>query len=297
MAHWLYPINEKSHYYLVSRHGTHTKLTVPNLLADIERRPRTDWGLRVGFRVIRRDDIVWVYSAGTTRRICAVARATGPAFLRPVSNEWAVPLEWIKSATAKLQRHPISYEQLGQRVQAAAMPANSAASIVLDAWWRDQHLPAISTSPFNPAEVDDHRRRAKAEVVRRQGQQAFRRKVLEAYGDRCAITGCRDTAVLEAAHISRYMGSHSNHPTNSLLLRADLHTLFDLNLICIDELHRIRISPDITDPSYRALEGHRLRKPVDPKDAPSVTALAAHRALSLWLTDAIVNARSAQKEH
>jgi hypothetical protein len=41
------------------------------------------------------------------------------------------------------------------------------------------------------------------------------------------ISGCRTPAVLEAAHISRYLGEKDNHPTNGLLLRADLHTLFE----------------------------------------------------------------------
>lgn len=39
---------------------------------------------------------------------------------------------------------------------------------------------------------------------------------------------------MEAAHIRPYRGKKDNHPSNGLLLRADIHTLFDLNLVAID---------------------------------------------------------------
>ena len=47
------------------------------------------------------------------------------------------------------------------------------------------------------------------------------------------MTGCTVFAVLEAAHIKPYQGENDNHPQNGLLLRADIHTLFDLNLLGI----------------------------------------------------------------
>ncbi|MDZ7808966.1 MAG: HNH endonuclease signature motif containing protein [Arhodomonas sp.] len=51
----------------------------------------------------------------------------------------------------------------------------------------------------------------------------FGETLIEAYEGRCAITGCNMLDVLEAAHIHPYRGDATNHPSNGLLLRADLH--------------------------------------------------------------------------
>jgi hypothetical protein len=87
---------------------------------------------------------------------------------------------------------------------------------------------------FNPVTIKDVRKRIRASIVQRQGQGLFRRRLLEAYGRRCAITGCATEAVLEAVHITPYLGKAANDLTNGLLLRSDLHTLFDLGLIGVD---------------------------------------------------------------
>src|SRR5690606_35764594 len=62
-------------------------------------------------------------------------------------------------------------------------------------------------------------------IAQRQGQGAFRAMILDAYGQRCAISGCNAIAVLEAAHILPYRGEHTHRVDNGLLLRSDLHTL------------------------------------------------------------------------
>ena len=77
---------------------------------------------------------------------------------------------------------------------------------------------------------EDLRTRAHREITVRRGQKKFRKALFAAYRNRCAVTGSSVYFVLEAAHIDRYFGDHSNHVTNGLLLRADLHTLFDLQL-------------------------------------------------------------------
>jgi predicted restriction endonuclease len=87
---------------------------------------------------------------------------------------------------------------------------------------------------FNPADLEDARERVAGEISKRRGQPAFRRKLLKIYGNRCAITGCNAVEVLEACHIVPYLGPKTNHPSNGLVLRADLHTLFDLGLVTID---------------------------------------------------------------
>jgi hypothetical protein len=127
---------------------------------------------------------------------------------------------------------------------------------------------------FNPTGQDDARERVLREVVQRRGQQKFRQSLIVAYGGCCAITGCPVTPLLEAAHITPYLGPDTNSITNGLLLRADLHTLWDLGLIAINlETQTIWVSPSINDPTYRALSGALLMEPGHPSQRPSVAAL------------------------
>jgi putative restriction endonuclease len=86
---------------------------------------------------------------------------------------------------------------------------------------------------YSPQE-GDRRQVVERQIRERRGQQSFRDVLRERYGDRCVVTGCEVLAVLEAAHIKPYQGEDDNHPHNGLLLRADIHTLFDLDLIGIE---------------------------------------------------------------
>ena len=61
----------------------------------------------------------------------------------------------------------------------------------------------------------------------RLGQGAFRVVVTEAYQRKCAITGEKTLPVLQAAHIKPYTDDGPHDVKNGLLLRSDLHTLFD----------------------------------------------------------------------
>ncbi|MBD1804035.1 pentapeptide repeat-containing protein [Microcoleus sp. FACHB-SPT15] len=88
-------------------------------------------------------------------------------------------------------------------------------------------------------------------IQKRQGQERFRQTLLEVYKGRCAITGCPIKGVLEAAHVKPYSISKDNSPTNGILLRADLHTLFDLNLIVIHpDSKKIEIKPSLLASEY-----------------------------------------------
>jgi HNH endonuclease len=87
---------------------------------------------------------------------------------------------------------------------------------------------------FDPSDITDGRRRVMASIAQRQGQPAFRWGLLQIYGSSCAFSNCVVSHVLDAAHIVPYRGVHTNHPQNGLLLRTDLHTLFDLGLLAVD---------------------------------------------------------------
>jgi HNH endonuclease len=111
---------------------------------------------------------------------------------------------------------------------------------------------------FNPDGMD-RRALVERQIRERRGQAQFRDSLRTRYGNRCLVTGCEILAVLEAAHIKPYRGEGDNDPANGLLLRADIHTLFDLDLLGIEpEGLRIRLHPGIAA-EYGRLEGKTLR--------------------------------------
>jgi predicted restriction endonuclease len=126
---------------------------------------------------------------------------------------------------------------------------------------------------------------ARASVVRtikeRRGQRAFREKLIEAYRGACAVTGCRVPDLLEAAHILPYRGPHTNDTTNGLLLRTDIHTLFDCGLISVaPESMTLLVSTKLAGSGYDGLAGCKVYTPTDISLAPSAAALSAQRARS-----------------
>ena len=123
-------------------------------------------------------------------------------------------------------------------------------------------------------------RRVPADVAyrSRDGQSAFREAVISAYGC-CAITGCSDHAALEAAHIIPYVDARSNLISNGVCLRADLHCLFDKNLLQIDENFRVFVSRQIKSSEYKALHHRCLILPSEPSLRPDVRLLQARLKL------------------
>ena len=103
----------------------------------------------------------------------------------------------------------------------------------------------------------------------RLGQGLFRVMVKEAYSHKCAITGERTLPVLEAAHIKPYSLVMRHDVSNGLLLRADLHKLFDEGYLTVDPQNRqVVVSKRIKEEfengkEYYKLEGQLLREPLE----------------------------------
>lgn len=132
---------------------------------------------------------------------------------------------------------------------------------------------------FDARSLEDAREKVIAAIVRRRGQQKFRQRLLEAYGGKCAVTGCDFADVLEAAHIRGYMGDHTNVVANGLLLRADIHTLFDLRLIWIDpDTLRVAMAPSLLKSYYGEYAGSPALLPQRQEAQPSLDALRMHAA-------------------
>lgn len=108
-------------------------------------------------------------------------------------------------------------------------------------------------------------------IKARRGQQTFRKNLLDIYNSTCVISGCKIVDILEAAHINPYRGEKDNNVGNGLLLRADLHTLFDLDLIQINpENYLVEISDKLIGSEYEQYKGLSL---IDFKDLISKEAL------------------------
>lgn len=97
----------------------------------------------------------------------------------------------------------------------------------------------------------------------RLGQGAFRILVTDAYSRRCAITGEKTLPALEASHIKPYSESGPHRIDNGILLRSDLHNLFDLGYMTITLDYRVEVSRRIREEfqngrHYYALHGQKL---------------------------------------
>lgn len=130
------------------------------------------------------------------------------------------------------------------------------------------HTPVAIAEPYEPFSTDDARKRIHAQIVARQGGTNFRSSALKTFQGRCAISGCDVPAVLEAAHIVPYRGKQTNSDDNALLLRADLHTLFDRLLLFVDpETLVITLADELASSEYAMFADKPLSVPlgVDPK--------------------------------
>lgn len=113
------------------------------------------------------------------------------------------------------------------------------------------------TNTSHAAAVAGGHRRSTCRV--RIGQAAFRGELLRAFGYECAFTGPAPPQALEAAHLYSY-ARHETHDTHgALLLRRDIHRLFDEGLLAIDPANlTIDLSPELgVYPVYEGLQGAR----------------------------------------
>lgn len=118
-------------------------------------------------------------------------------------------------------------------------------------------------------------------VYPRLGQGSFRVVVTDIYDRRCAATGERTLPVLEAAHIRPYAEAGPHDPRNGLLLRSDLHTLFDRGYLTVTPERKLEVSRRIREEfengrEYYRLHGQPLRPPRRPDLAPGREYLDWH---------------------
>ena len=118
-------------------------------------------------------------------------------------------------------------------------------------------------------------------VLPRLGQGSFRVIVTDAYQRRCAITREKTLPALEAAHIQPFSENGPNRVENGLLLRSDIHRLFDSGYVTVTSDHLFEVSNRIKEEfdngeQYRIFHGHKIHMPLNPQFKPSPEFLTWH---------------------
>jgi hypothetical protein len=116
---------------------------------------------------------------------------------------------------------------------------------------------------------------------RRIGQGIFRSVITDVYGRTCSVTGEKALPVLDAAHIRPFSETQDNFVQNGLLLRSDVHRLFDAGYVTVTPELRVeasrRMKDDFNDgDTYLALHGSPVRVPDDTGLRPDPEALRWH---------------------
>jgi putative restriction endonuclease len=116
----------------------------------------------------------------------------------------------------------------------------------------------------------------------RLGQGAFRVQLTDAYNRKCSITGERTLPVLEAAHIKPFSEAGPHRISNGILLRADLHKLFDSGYLTITKEYKVEISRKIKEEFENGKEYYKLHGsgllvlPQDLADNPDINYIEWH---------------------
>ena len=130
--------------------------------------------------------------------------------------------------------------------------------------------------------AEDGPRYGEPHLIRpRLGQGAFRVLVTDIYGRRCAVTRERTLPALEAAHIRPYGDGGEHEARNGILLRRDIHSLFDAGYVTVTPDLNFEVSRRIREEfdngkHYYALHGLRIAVPERQDERPDPGALAWH---------------------
>ena len=118
-------------------------------------------------------------------------------------------------------------------------------------------------------------------ITPRLGQAAFKAIVQEAYDRRCAITGHTILPTLQAVHIHPVAEGGQHRVDNGLLLRSDVHTMFDRGYLAVDDHYRLLVSPRLKSEfgngeEFYVREGNVISLPASSRDRPAPEFLAWH---------------------
>ena len=195
-------------------------------------------------------------------------------FLKGTAKRYTIAWGLLEKAILELNSTPVA-THVGRKTRPIAKdksPRQLASNVMEDL------LESLEErGSFSPTSAQNAMEKTLLSINMRRGQPEFREVLLRVYRRKCAITGCDAIKALEAAHIMPYKGPDWNHPSNGLLLRADIHTLFDLHLLSIDhKTKRAVLAPELRDTIYSCLDGREVFVPVEKHSKPSKEALKGH---------------------
>ena len=159
----------------------------------------------------------------------------------PVPKDWSSSIVQGKTYDTATEIGNLLYQQVCERLQRQPVDENS-----------------VLIAESNGA------RYGKDQLVSwRLGQGAFRVVVTEAYHRKCSITGEKTLPVLDAAHIKPFSENGPNIPQNGILLRSDVHILYDKGYITINKDYHIEVSDRLNEDfgngkMYYAYHGKKL---------------------------------------
>lgn len=248
------------------------------------------------FRKIKPGEDIFFWLAGK-RVLLSWTRATSSLY--PIGDS-ARPAKWVDVAENRYTHrfefevvsedvaHPATWGELeaaAGRNYAPPAPANPVDEPEAEQFLRTRFGEHSDIAHPGPVLQYGHdlRERAQRQITLRRGQSRFRTALMLAYSGACAVTESTVTSVLEAAHIDRYFGDHTNHVTNGLLLRSDIHTLFDLSALTISREFTVQLAPWLRESEYGKLHDKPLQRPSTPAKWPDSDALERHREGCDWL--------------
>ena len=119
-------------------------------------------------------------------------------------------------------------------------------------------------------------------VSPRLGQASFRLKIADVYGYKCAVSETKVLPALDAAHIMPFARGGEHDISNGIMLRKDIHAIFDQGFATIDSEVRFRVSRRVktvfdNGNEYLRLDGRTIVLPKNVKWRPSISKLEWHR--------------------
>jgi hypothetical protein len=226
------------------------------------------------------DAIFSLYFSRTSSRGSAEVALADENITRLYKRSPTAVAEWLAYLTTEVGKSAKSPTSQGyprvsiNSVESGLLLVKAIQAFLKGEPYRTQAVP--DPAPPHDAERLDTDERVLQAIWTRRGQPEFRARLLRAYGSRCAITGCDVVEALEAAHITPFAEEQAYPLSNGLLLRADIHTLFDLFLLSIDpRTWTVHIAPQLAT-SYVTLDGAKLALPTAASAHPDADRLLRH---------------------
>jgi HNH endonuclease len=192
---------------------------------------------------------------------------SAPVFF--VETEWIVPpSDWARTGIQQGKRYDLTFGE-GRRILDECLGRTSQSP----RYWNVEQTSLLV--------AEDAARYGSPVLVRpRLGQGLFSLAVRDAYEGACAVTQEHSWPVLEAAHIRPYARGGEHRVDNGILLRRDLHRLFDRGYVTVTPEYAFKVGDRLRDEfkngrSYYAVNGARIA-------VPRVASLSPDRELLAW---------------